>query len=257
LRGRLYVSFDRKLRRRRRKWNGFKRRLSSRRLQGRELPPRDAFEIVVAKYKEDVGWAASVERNVTIYSKSGDSPYIELPNIGREAGTYLYHMVDRYDDLADRTLFVQGAPHDHELLCWPYYCFSEGPFCGVISDERAFSEEHVWKCDDNRRSHRSKHTGDPRNKMRIEARTKAALWDRFVGGPHPKYLRYGWGAQFSATRELIHGVGKYRLREMHELTQQEKVAIGDEVLDNYKLCVLFEMFWPYLLGAHRHSKDYR
>lgn len=68
------------------------------------------FRIVVAKYKEDVEWCKSY--NCIVYDKGGEGP-ITLPNIGREAHTYLYHIVENYDNLDDYTIFLQGNPFDH------------------------------------------------------------------------------------------------------------------------------------------------
>ncbi|KAI9700954.1 MAG: hypothetical protein M1820_006599 [Bogoriella megaspora] len=75
------------------------------------------FEIVVAHFNEDLSWLQPFTQNASIYSK-GHSPTpsdayrqnTKLPNIGRESHTYLYHIVSRYDTLADITLFVQGSP---------------------------------------------------------------------------------------------------------------------------------------------------
>lgn len=74
------------------------------------------FEIVVAHYNEDLGWLKHVSDEATIYSK-GDSPAkgfertSRLPNVGREGHTFLFHIVSRYDTLADTTLFLQGDIH--------------------------------------------------------------------------------------------------------------------------------------------------
>ena len=38
---------------------------------------------------------------------------VPLPNVGREADTYLHHILARYDDLADVVVFCQGNPLDH------------------------------------------------------------------------------------------------------------------------------------------------
>ncbi len=38
---------------------------------------------------------------------------VTLPNLGREAHTYLHHIVNRYYTLADYTIFCQGKPFDH------------------------------------------------------------------------------------------------------------------------------------------------
>ena len=76
-------------------------------------------ELVVARYTEDLSWLRKrpATLTVTVYDKgtdaSGSDGAIQLPNIGREAHTYLHHIVDRYDSLADWTIFCQGKPFDH------------------------------------------------------------------------------------------------------------------------------------------------
>ncbi len=69
-----------------------------------------AIELVVARFNEDLRWLKRVppDIRVTVYHKGK-----ELPNVGREAHTYLHHIVTRYDDLAPVTVFCQGKPFDH------------------------------------------------------------------------------------------------------------------------------------------------
>jgi hypothetical protein len=74
------------------------------------------IELVVAHYAEDLRWIRRVpkEVRVTIYTKG--SPFdgaVTLPNVGREAQTYLHHFLGRRDSLAPFTLCVQGHPFDH------------------------------------------------------------------------------------------------------------------------------------------------
>lgn len=77
------------------------------------------LELVVARYTEDLAWLRKRPANltVTIYDKSPDASggegAIPLPNVGREAHTYLHHIVTRYDSLAEWTVFCQGKPFDH------------------------------------------------------------------------------------------------------------------------------------------------
>ncbi len=77
------------------------------------------MELVVAHYEEDLRWLRKRPANVvaTIYDKSPvDSAgpgALALPNVGREAHTYLYHLVSRYETLAEWTIFCQGKPFDH------------------------------------------------------------------------------------------------------------------------------------------------
>ena len=77
------------------------------------------IELVVAHYAENLNWLRNLPAGLTrtVYDKSPaglvDGPAIPLPNVGREAHTYLHHLVNRYDSLPDWTIFCQGKPFDH------------------------------------------------------------------------------------------------------------------------------------------------
>ena len=71
--------------------------------------------IIIARYQEDISWSDQYSDYRTIYNK-GDTLNCEstsLPLIGREAYTYMYHVVNNYNNLADHTVFSQGHPFDH------------------------------------------------------------------------------------------------------------------------------------------------
>ena len=79
-------------------------------------------EIVVARFNEDLSWLDQHRgnRKVTVYNK-GPNEYpgaIPLPNVGMEAHTYLWHIVNRYDTLAPRTVFVMGSAVSREDRRW-------------------------------------------------------------------------------------------------------------------------------------------
>jgi hypothetical protein len=70
-------------------------------------------EIVVARYNEDLSWLKKIPKSIKIivYNKGLDNidfPSIKLPNIGRESHTYLYHIIQNYNNLSDQTIFCQG-----------------------------------------------------------------------------------------------------------------------------------------------------
>lgn len=73
--------------------------------------------VVIARYLEDVYWLHDLNPNYKIYLyNKGDyiaTPYISLPNVGREAHTYLYHIIENYDNLDEFTVFIQADPFDH------------------------------------------------------------------------------------------------------------------------------------------------
>lgn len=73
------------------------------------------MEIVISKYKENIDWISNIKgHKITIYNKGDfDKRYINLPNIGREAHTYLYHIIENYENLEDHICFLQGNPFDH------------------------------------------------------------------------------------------------------------------------------------------------
>lgn len=80
-----------------------------------------AVELVVARFREDIAWTRNVPRGVrvTVYDKGGEgegrgpATATPLPNVGREAHTYLWHIAHRYETLAPVTIFCQGHPFDH------------------------------------------------------------------------------------------------------------------------------------------------
>ena len=68
--------------------------------------------IVVAKYNESIEWTKNITHKVTIYDKSINpvEGSIKLKNVGREGETFLYHIVNNYNNLDDVTVFLQGNP---------------------------------------------------------------------------------------------------------------------------------------------------
>ena len=91
-----------------------------------EIISNKSFEVVIVRYKEDLSWVKKefLTEKVTIYNKGPDDlgnlpsncEVRKMDNIGFTGGTYLYHIVNNYDNLADRTLFVQGLPYDQEVI---------------------------------------------------------------------------------------------------------------------------------------------
>lgn len=74
--------------------------------------------IVVANYKENIDWALPYSDIVIIYNKGdrviNNFPVVyNIPNIGREGHTYLYHICSRYNQLANRTFFLQAEWISH------------------------------------------------------------------------------------------------------------------------------------------------
>lgn len=80
---------------------------------------KNKFQIVVARYNEDISWLLPYKDVTTIYNKGDYIPLlskfntIQLNNVGRESHTYLYHIINNYDNLKEKTIFFQGNISDH------------------------------------------------------------------------------------------------------------------------------------------------
>ncbi|KAK6511096.1 hypothetical protein TWF481_000018 [Arthrobotrys musiformis] len=103
-----------------------------------EIPKMD---VVISYFKEDLKGVQSflqelksipqirqLDVNILIYTKNNESnlakirsltmanDVIELPNEGREGGTYLHHILNRWGALANHTLFIQAEPHSRSQV---------------------------------------------------------------------------------------------------------------------------------------------
>lgn len=73
-------------------------------------------EIVIASHNDDLHWTKMYANITTAYIKGTKNNIpsflpriISLPNLGREALTYLHHIVKNYHNLADLTVFTHGG----------------------------------------------------------------------------------------------------------------------------------------------------
>lgn len=81
------------------------------------------IDIVIARYKEDIRWINTIDKqfNIIVYNKGtpiktkmNDNVLVRtIPNVGREAETYFRYLYEQYDNLPDATIFLQGHPFSH------------------------------------------------------------------------------------------------------------------------------------------------
>ncbi|XP_033638033.1 uncharacterized protein LOC117298808 [Asterias rubens] len=86
------------------------------------------FDFVISHYKEKLDWLKPVAKYCHVYDKGHERSlkpsfpvkhWEELPNVGRESHTYLYHIIKNYENLANVTIFLQGDLEEHA----PNFCF--------------------------------------------------------------------------------------------------------------------------------------
>jgi hypothetical protein len=97
------------------------------------LTSREHIVFVVARYNEDISNFMQFKDNLMIYNKGKDDinlnidkKYIKnVPNLGREAGTYCNFILDNYDNLPDYMIMTQGNPCDHIAIFDPETTFKK------------------------------------------------------------------------------------------------------------------------------------
>ena len=162
------------------------------------------IQLVVARYTEDLSWLRKRPANltVTVYDKSPDASggeqAILLPNVGREAHTYLHHIISRYDSLAEWTVFCQGKPFDHaydfkkKLREYAIDPTIIGPFRWL---------GHLIDTDDSRGERLFRPWSKNEDGRGLDLRGfHQALFDT----DGPEHYTFVLGAQFAVRRDVIH-----------------------------------------------------
>ena len=197
------------------------------------------LELVVSRYGEDLSWTRNVPRNVvvTVYDKtpapasliSGGQP---LPNVGREAHTWLHHLAECYDSLADLTVFAQGHPFDHA----PDLHAVLRRWAGDHPPEEDFSWlGFLWETDDARGRPTFVHwTKNPeRRELDLDG-----FFRRLWGIPAPDLVRYVGGGQFGLSRAAAHRHARDFYRRARDLAAEFPDAAH-----------AFERTWDRVFGA--------
>ena len=86
------------------------------------------IEIVVSRYNEDLQWLKNKKFGypTTIYNKGDNDIFykpkgckvIKLQNIGRESHSYLYHVINNYNNMPTLTIFLPGSADDNRKKEW-------------------------------------------------------------------------------------------------------------------------------------------
>jgi hypothetical protein len=196
------------------------------------------IELVVARYLEDLAWLRRVPRaiRVTVYDKSGAAApgAVPLPNIGREAHTYLHHITSRYDALADLTIFAQGKPFDHAPdLHKRMRAIAEGR--ETIDDFRWFG--FLIDADDTTGSRLFQRWSKNPEGHPLDM---AGFWRAVFGdAPMPDRFVFFGGAQFAVRRE----VARSRPRSFYERAREVAAAFPDAAH-------CFERTWDRVFGVN-------
>lgn len=178
------------------------------------------YEIVVARYKENLDWIKDrfPIQDVTVYNKGPDDIKLEsnvkikkIENVGREANTYLYHIVKNFNQLKKRVIFIQGNPFDHKgaefiekiknnKLKKSYYARSI-----IASNDQKWTTESLIKNDQTSLTKEALKDTPWKNSVFRESNTLEEFTKRYnIALPeYGEVFNVSWGAQFLVKREDI------------------------------------------------------
>ena len=86
--------------------------------------PNKNIEIVISRYNEDLDFLSEEKFRlypIIIYNKGNNEEYykpanlkktVKLENVGSCDQTYIYHIIENYENLADITIFLPGSCYD-------------------------------------------------------------------------------------------------------------------------------------------------
>lgn len=163
------------------------------------------IQIVVARYNEDIKWLLPFKDVTIIYNKGQYLPllnsfnFINLDNVGRESHTYLYHIIENYDNLSDKTIFFQGNIRDHKILNIEKYFGTEnfiGNFSKINIEQLKKNIEHYGKWQIEYKN----------NKMKKNNYTVFDWLTKIIGieiNNEMDEFNVVWGANFAISKELI------------------------------------------------------
>jgi hypothetical protein len=160
------------------------------------------LQIVIARFNEDISYLNNFKNIIIVYNKgnnniSSEFNSIKLPNIGRESHTYLYHIIQNYDNLANKTLFIQGFINDHKVFPIIDY-FKDSDFTGNIS-------EHGIGLIKNKIYHSGKYLNDLNNGNLIKSKYTPFEWMKVIGLNMKDDILFKmiWGSNFSVSKKKI------------------------------------------------------
>lgn len=150
---------------------------------------RNRNAVIITRYNEDLTWAARLGAtyDLFIYNK-GNPVYnaccITTENVGREAHTVFYHIINQYYDLNDYNYFLQGNPENEGTSIHHIFEFllKQAPFFYL-----------------SRVKYRFKPLGNYAQEYGLDIK---GLF-QFIGFELPKFIIAGNAAQFCVSKEII------------------------------------------------------
>ncbi len=114
-----------------------------------ENVPREHLTVVISRYNENIDMFERFKHNIILYNKGNDEIphwidrnfFFQLENLGREGGTYLYHIINNYDNLSEYTIFTQADPVDHVAVIDPHATAEH--YCRIFEEPKNYGFKYI------------------------------------------------------------------------------------------------------------------
>lgn len=192
------------------------------------------MEIVSSHFNEDLQWLENSPYPVHIVAKQGCVPVKKekfssvdiIPNFANETGSYLWYILNNYDNLPEKIVFIHGHEHAfHQRI--PVFqsieLYKEFDFVDI----NRHTNYYVWIVPDSEYH---------------------LLWDRLLSpffGQVPKVINFRGHAQFIVSKELILNKSKEFWKFLYEQTFQ--LCQNNEELSK-KIAIFYENIWHIIFG---------
>ena len=174
-------------------------------------------EVVISLFDKDIEWIENLNKDIkiSIYRKGDATSHpneIYLSNnVGRDVHTFFYHIVNRYDTLADYTFFSQDYPFDHienyidiingTRFEWDMYSsYRKDGYWGYhwnnIGTMWAMDDSIEWGC----KVLKSDKVGRPHHPTPLPIEL---IWNKLFSSECPNILEFTPGGHFSISKEQI------------------------------------------------------
>lgn len=204
-------------------------------------------KILIAHFNEDLSWSNNLkfDGEIIIYSKTNNSipeRYVSV-NKSQEVPMYLKYIIDNYNNLPDKTLFLHGhSKSQHQDF-----------------DSRFICENVKWDCDVffsvNRREwyqEVSKNYQLSENSFDVWLTTYWYLFEDFLPFPKDGVFFYS-GAQFVVDKKLILQYPKSFYENLYKWSITEEINLPPQTSDEISSRV-FEYTWHYIFTKNPIEK---
>lgn len=206
------------------------------------------YDFVVARYNEDIKWIEGIDTsdtNIFLYNKGNDDipvlfpkpfTYKKLKNIGRDPHSYIYHIVENWENLPEYVIFTQGNPFDHCSNLFDKIKSHTSEDFLYLHSTRILREEISCGWEQKVFDQRDDKEGI------FQFFRLADVAKRLLGDEMPKFFMFAPGQQFIASKKSIFKRGLNYYQEI--LNDFDK---------NYLLPWTLERLWPYILRAENYE----